>query len=450
TIYALSSHPGKSAVAVVRISGPLTQSILQRMVPSALSIRPRHALLTKLVHPNDPSSVLDTCLCLWFPRPRSFTGEDMAEFHVHGGTAVVSAVLKSLQLDGVRMAERGEFSRRALDNGKMDLTALEGTADLLNAETEAQRRLAVRQSRGELHQLYEQWRCTLVDLLAQLEAYIDFSEDENIEDDIYPSVRGRASKLLRAVAAHLNDERRGEILRNGIALAIVGPPNSGKSTLLNKLARRQVAIVSPLEGTTRDVVEATLDIGGYPVVVQDTAGLRRSSDIIETEGIRRAVESARAADIRIFMLDVQALASAEWLDLLRLPHTFVVFNKTDTVRSERTIERAKQWAHSVGAPALFISCATNAGWSELVDKLAAHIRGSWESSDKTQMPLTNARHREHLERCMAHLVAFEQVDDVVLAAEELRRAADALGRITGRMEIEDVLDALFGQFCIGK
>ncbi|KAJ2516272.1 mitochondrial splicing system protein [Coemansia sp. RSA 1939] len=503
TIYALSSHPGKSAVAVIRVSGPQTKQVLRTMVPqlaesepdpkTPFPLRARHALLTRLVHPNDQHDVLDTCLCLWFPGPRSFTGEDMAEFHVHGGTAVVSSVLQALgAVDGVRMAGRGEFSRRSFDNDKMDLTTLEGVADLINAETEAQRRLAVRQSRGELHQLYETWRTTLVELIAHTEAFIDFSEEEDIEDGVYPMVCKRADQLIADIARHLDDKRRGEIMRTGVSLSIVGPPNSGKSTLLNKLAQRQVAIVSPIAGTTRDVVETTLDVGGYPVVVRDTAGLRKSSsDVIEVEGIRRAMESAREADMRIFMLDIRSLAEsdgtglvdddgADWRGILELSHTFVVFNKTDQISPgtlfgqcsrEKQIELAREWMLSRGvrlpsttssnSNIVFLSCKTNGGWEHLMRELAEHIRRSWESSsnvtDRTQMPLTKARHREHLQKCLGHLVEFQrinQADDaamvVVLAAEELRRAGDSLGRITGKVGIEDVLDALFGQFCIGK
>ncbi|KAJ2402907.1 mitochondrial splicing system protein [Coemansia sp. RSA 2559] len=491
TIYALSSHPGKSAVAVIRISGPQTLGILQSMVPrlaSRFTLRPRHALLARLVHPKDPKGVLDTCLCLWFPAPHSFTGEDMAELHVHGGIAVVDSVLRALSgISGVRMAERGEFSRRSFDNEKMDLTTLEGVSDLINAETEAQRRLAVRQSRGELHLLYEAWRRTLIELMALTEAYIDFSEEENIEDGIYPQVCERVDGLVNEIRRHLDDKRRGEIMRTGVSLSIVGPPNSGKSTLLNKLAQRQVAIVSPVAGTTRDVVETTLDIGGYPLVVRDTAGLRKASaDAIESEGIRRAVESAREADMRIFMLDVRLLSGSQpdsigllddaaWKTLLELPHTFVVFNKADrmpdTLLGQSRLEQvalAKAWMerHGVrlaeaGGAVVFLSCKTDDGWDRLMHELAEHIRRSWEegasgSGEKSQMPLTKARHREHLQRCLDHLVEFQQInssDDattVVLAAEELRRAADSLGRITGKVGIEDVLDALFGQFCIGK
>ncbi|KAJ2147212.1 mitochondrial splicing system protein [Coemansia sp. RSA 637] len=432
-------------------------------------IRPRHAHVGKIVHPQDAKNVLDTGVNLWFPGPQSFTGEDMLEFHVHGGNAVVSSILNALStVPGVRMAEAGEFSRRAFDNDKMDLTTLEGVSDLINAETEAQRKLAVRQAHGELFRMYEGWRVKMVQLRAQIEAYIDFSEDENIEDGVYTQVCLEAKKLADAIRAHLNDKRQGEILRNGVALSIVGPPNSGKSTLLNKLAQRQVAIVSPIAGTTRDIVETTLDIGGYPLVVRDTAGLRKaSSDVIEMEGIRRAVEAAQEADIRICMVDAQQaldctnkpsdsfLQNAEWQALLDLPHTFVVLSKIDTLKSTDGIQAAAQaWAQSqrINNRIVPISCANMFGWESLMQLLADDIRTAWGTSIAQQMPLTKTRHRQHLQQCLEHLDSFESIgeDMVVLGAEELRGASRALGRITGKVGIEDVLDALFSEFCIGK
>ncbi|KAJ2774573.1 mitochondrial splicing system protein [Coemansia nantahalensis] len=436
------------------------------MVARGTPVRPRHARVGPIVHPQDAANVLDTGISLWFPAPRSYTGEDMAELHLHGGTAVVRSVLDALgSVPGLRIADPGEFSRRAFDNGKMDLTALEGVADLVNAETEAQRRLAIRQAHGELYQRYDAWRRELVAAMAKIEALIDFGEDENIEDGVYDDVCRHVAHLAADISAHLDDKRQGEIMRSGVALSIVGPPNSGKSTLLNKLAQRQVAIVSPIAGTTRDIVETTLDIGGYPVVVRDTAGLRHgSSDAIEMEGMRRAMDAARDADIRICMLDVQQalqggagsgfLETREWRALLDMPHTFVVLNKADTV--EATPGAAAEWAraHGVGCTPVLLSCATMAGWDPLMQVVAADIQRSWDAATADQMPLTKARHRQHLRRCLVHLHAFARAADghsaAVLGAEELRAAAAALGRITGRIGTEDVLDTLFSTFCIGK
>ncbi|KAJ1947388.1 tRNA modification GTPase gtpbp3, mitochondrial [Kickxella alabastrina] len=423
--------------------------------------RPRQAQLTRIHHPTDRTNTLDRGLCLFFPSPNSYTGEDMAELHVHGGTAVVGAILQALgSLPGMRLAEAGEFSRRAFDSGKMDLTEIEGVADLVNAQTEEQRRMAVRQAGGELHRMYDRWRTQLVGARAQMEAFIDFSEDENIEDGVVPQARAGVQVLGAAVRRHLDDRRRGELLRDGVELCIVGPPNAGKSSLLNRLALRQVAIVSEVAGTTRDIVEATLDIGGFPVVIRDSAGLRETTgDAVEAEGIRRAVEAARRADVRVVVLDAEqamrarsiadAVSHPAWLELIAMPHTFVVLNKVDR-------PAVRGWAPPPGfspglRPAL-VSCVTMEGWDALMRGVAADIRGTWgsHSSAAASMPLTKARHREHLVRCMGHVDAFERCEDVVLAAEELRHAADALGRITGRVGIEDVLDALFTQFCIGK
>ncbi|KAJ2156054.1 mitochondrial splicing system protein [Coemansia sp. RSA 552] len=436
------------------------------MVRSA-RIRPRHAHVGPIVHPHN-AATLDTGVSLWFPGPRSYTGEDMLELHVHGGTAVVRSILEALgSIDQVRMAEAGEFSRRAFDNDKMDLTTLEGVADLINAETEAQRRLAVRQAHGELFQMYEQWRQTMVGLMAKIEAFIDFGEEENIEDEVYAQVCADADRLAHEITAHLDDRRQGEIMRSGVALSIVGPPNSGKSTLVNTLAQRQVAIVSPIAGTTRDIIETTLDIGGYPLVVRDTAGLRRSSrDVVEMEGIRRAMDSARDADIRLCMVDARQalegshaplLHSEEWKALLNLPHTFVVLNKADTLSATDKATIVDKWTRdhqtTGNNPALLLSCKSMVGWDSLMQALAGHIRDTWDASTgANQMPLTKTRHRLHLKQCLQHLNAFRQIDEgsVVLGAEELRRSSRALGRITGKVGIEDVLDVLFSQFCIGK
>ncbi|KAJ1743470.1 mitochondrial splicing system protein [Coemansia sp. RSA 1821] len=422
---------------------------MEMMVPSG-RVKPRYAHFGKIVFGNQ---ILDSGLSLWFPGPHSYTGEDMLEFHVHGGTAVVGSILKALSsIPRVRMAEPGEFSRRAFDHDKLDLTALEGIADLINAETEAQRRLAVRQAQGELYQLYESWRVQLIKLRAHIEAVIDFSEEENIEDGVYDEVYSDALKLAEDISAHINDQRQGEIMRSGITLSIVGPPNSGKSTLLNKLAQRQVAIVSPIAGTTRDIIETTLDIGGYPVVVRDTAGLRdTTTDVIEQEGIRRAMESAKTADIRICMMDAQHArsSSADALnkELLNLPHTFMVLNKIDLYSQQAANVWNKPWDKAIR-----LSCATMEGWDSLMQAVAKDIRQTWETSDSHSMPLTKERHRQHLQQCLEHLQAFAQMNEdmVVLGAEELRQASQSLGRITGKVGIEDVLDALFSQFCIGK
>ncbi|KAJ2745452.1 mitochondrial splicing system protein [Coemansia sp. BCRC 34301] len=450
TIFALSTHPGKAALGIVRITGADTRRALQLLLPTkmgASGLTARRQTLRQIVDPST-GEILDTGVCVWIPGPRSFTGEDMAELHVHGGTAVIAGVLRALgAMTGLRMAEAGEFSRRAFDNDKMDLTAIEGVADLINAETDAQRRLAVRQAGGELAELYETWRTQLVMLMANIEAVIDFGEEENIEDGVADGVHSHVEVLRKEIAAHLDDGRRGEILRSGVALAIVGPPNSGKSTLLNRLAQRQVAIVSPVAGTTRDVIETTLDIGGYPVVVRDTAGLRHTpADTIEVEGIRRALSAAQTADMRICLFDATQVQSqladdtSEWQDLLSLPHTLVVLNKADQMVCG---EVRKRVLAQTGAA--LVSCKTMEGWDDLMRLVAGHIRESWveDGEGSLRMPLTKERHRQCLRQCIDRLDRFAQTGGhYVLAAEELRAASTALGRITGRVGIEDIQERI--------
>ncbi|KAJ2724336.1 tRNA modification GTPase gtpbp3, mitochondrial [Coemansia sp. Benny D115] len=466
TVYALSTHPGRSAIAVIRISGSLTREIAQKMLSK--DPEPRQARFSRILDPHDNQRILDHGLSVYFAGPRSYTGEDMLELHTHGGTAVVTSVLSALGgLEGVRMADAGEFSRRAFDNGKLGLTELEGVADLVAAETEEQRLLALRQAGGELQRMYESWRQALVRMRAEVEAFVDFAEDENIEDEVYPRVRQAAERMAEQLQAHLDDGRRGEVLRSGLRLAIVGPPNAGKSSLLNRLAGRAVAIVSPQAGTTRDVVESTLDIGGYPVVVGDSAGIRRdAADEVEQEGVRRALDAAWAADLRLCVVDAAQAAQghmavpAGLAEVLRQPQTLLVLNKADLLQGTGSSDgaemqgRIRAWAERQGAQAhVLVSCATGAGWSELVERLAADIRGRWGHAADSTMPLTKARHREHLHACLQSLQraqAVGEAGDPVLVAEELRRACEALGRITGHAGLEDVLDALFSHFCIGK
>ncbi|KAJ1865380.1 tRNA modification GTPase gtpbp3, mitochondrial [Coemansia sp. RSA 2703] len=470
TIYALSTAPGKSAIAIVRISGAQTSSVLRSLLSRERLPRARQATVARLVDPSDPSDTLDTAVCLWLPGPQSYTGEDMAELHVHGGPAVVSSILGALgRLDGLRMAQAGEFTRRAFDLGKLDLTTLEGISDVLNAETEQQRRLAVRQMGGALQQQYSSWRTQLVQARAMVEAEVDFGDEEALESNTVARAMQLAHSVHKMVAAHLDDRRRGEILRGGARLAIVGPPNAGKSTMLNALVQRPAAIVSPVAGTTRDIVEVTLDIAGFPLVVSDTAGLRQhTSDLVEEEGVRRALAASRDADLRMVVVDCQdvlnhgipSALAPEYRELLHLPQTLVVLSKVDILASselKKVEHMAKQFASSMGSNGwgvAVVSCETMEGWDKMISRLAEGMRNTWGAQGVAAeaMPLTKARHREHLRTCVARLEDFARVvdNDLVLAAEELRAAADSIGRITGAVGIEDVLDALFSEFCIGK
>lgn len=382
---------------------------------------------------------IDHGLVLWFPAPASFTGEDVAEFHVHGGRAVVEAVLKALGgMDGFRLAMPGEFTRRAVENGKLDLTAAEGLADLVAAETEAQRRQALRQYDGALADLYEGWRARLIEQAALVEAAIDFAEEELPED-----VLGRAcaalEEIAREIAAHTDDNGRGEIVREGLRVAFIGPPNAGKSSLLNALAKRDVAIVSEMPGTTRDVIEVRLDLGGYPVVVSDTAGLREAGDAVEQEGVRRALARARAAELVVLVLDGHTGARPSLAADVEEKLCLTVWNKRDLA------------VHSVRGREVNVSAKTGEGIDELVEALTRYVGEIADAQSETP-PLTRARYRETLAEASDALArALVAPDDrPELIAEDVRLAMRALGRITGRVDVEDVLDAIFREFCIGK
>lgn len=439
TIYALSSAGGRAGVAVIRLSGPEVARVVTSLTFRPLP-RPREAALRRL---RDPISgaALDQALVLYFEGPHSFTGEDVAEFHVHGGRAVVGSVLKVLAgFDGVRAAEAGEFTRRAFENGKLDLTEAEGLADLIDAETEAQRRQALRQMEGALGQLYEGWRGRLLKVLAYAEADIDFA-DEELPDDLMEKLGPQIGALRAEIRKHLDDGHRGERLRDGVEVAIVGPPNVGKSSLLNRLAGRDAAIVSDEAGTTRDVLEVRFDLGGIPVTLADTAGLREASGAIEKEGIRRGLARADSADLRLVM--VASGSDGKMIGDFGLARDgdFRIINKADQGRGA-----------DFGSEALAISALTGQGIDALVAGLEARVSALYGAGEYA--PITRARHREGLEAATINLTrALEGLElgrDSALVAEDLRLAMRALGRITGRVDVEDLLDVVFRDFCIGK
>jgi tRNA modification GTPase len=439
TIYALASAAGRAGIAVIRISGPQAMAALRRLAGDPPPAR-RAALRTL----RDPKSgvELDRGLVLAFPTPHSFTGEDMVELHVHGGRALVRAVLEALaDCAGLRPAEPGEFTRRAFEHGKMDLTAVEGLADLVNAETEAQRLQALRQLRGELGDLYEGWRRRFLTALARIEAHIDFP-DEDLPAGLVDQTTSVLSNGVAEISAHLQDQRRGQRLRDGLSVAILGPPNVGKSSLLNALAGRPAAIVASQAGTTRDVIEVRLDLGGYPVTLADTAGLRDAADPIEQEGVRRAKASAADADYKILMIDAMNYPNVdERLREMVDADTLFVVNKCDLVR----IEGPKMLA---GCPALAVSALTGTGIDDL---LAALTSAVVERAGLSESPLlTRARHRRALEDCRDCLNRALTAGSVELLAEDLRLAVRAIGRVTGRVDVEDLLDVIFREFCIGK
>lgn len=439
TIYALSSAGGRAGVAVIRVSGPQVMTVVAAMTGRAAP-EPRRAALRELV---DPSTgvALDRALVLLFAGPESFTGEDVVEFHVHGGRAVVAGVLGALaSFDGVRAALAGEFTRRAFENGKLDLTEAEGLADLIDAETEGQRRQALRQMEGALGQIYDGWRGRLLKLLAYAEAAIDFA-DEELPDDLLTRLGPEMGALASAIQSHLDDGHRGERLRDGVEVAIVGPPNVGKSSLLNRLAGREAAIVSDEAGTTRDVLEVRLDLGGVPVTLADTAGLREAEGLIEKEGIRRGLARASSADLRLVMVAAGPGGALEGDFALAQDGDLRILNKADRGVGGTPIEGV-----------LAISALTGAGVDQLVEVLRGRVEMLFGASENPV--ITRARHREGLVEC-AEALARGQAGlraglDAALVAEDLRIAMRALGRITGRVDVEDLLDVVFRDFCIGK
>lgn len=435
TIFAQASGPGRAGVAVIRISGPDAFTLFGSVV-LAPAPPPRQMERASFVDP-DNGETIDKGLAVCFPRPHSFTGEDVVELHLHGSIAVIAAMSEVLG-KRYRLAEPGEFTRRAFENGKMDLTAAEGIADLVDAETEAQRRQAFRQMQGELGDVYERWRGGLIEAIANFEAQIDFS-DEDLPADLVDKVTQSVSQLMSELTAHLDDNRRGELTREGLFVAIVGPPNAGKSTLLNRLAQREVAIVSATAGTTRDVIEARLDLGGYPVVVADTAGLTETKDEIEAEGVRRALARANDADLKLIVLDGGIWPKIdETTRALIDDRSMVVLNKCDL--------------NPIAEDGLFdvipISAKDGSGLDSLLERLTVAVA---ERCGLTASPsLTRTRHRRSLEDCLEALKRFDPNGTTELAAEDLRQAARALGQIVGRVGVEDILDVIFMEFCIGK
>jgi len=455
TIYALASAQGRAGIAVIRVSGPRAFHSLSALT-SAQDFSPRMATLAKLIHP-DTGSLIDEAIVIPYHPPRSYTGEETVEYNIHGGKAVRESLFAFLATqERHRLAEPGEFTRRAFENGNLDLTQAEAVADLIHAETEAQKQLALNQMGGALSALYQEWAERLVRALAYAEAQIDFSEEDLPEDEVKQQIHPVLTAVLHAVEAHLNDGHRGEILREGIKIAIIGAPNAGKSSLMNALARRDVAIVSDMAGTTRDVLEVHLDLGGYPVTLYDTAGLRsvpspmgtlqievspkQSHDMIEAEGMKRAREKAAEAAFKILLFDGTKDMDAETLSFAD-ERSFIVINKKDLQSSLRG-----------GDDGIFISCQTGEGLDDLIanvsretEKIFADIQSASSSPS-----LTRARHRAALDDCKSFILAALEGDSPDLIAEDIRMAVRSIGRITGRTDVEDLLDIIFRDFCIGK
>jgi tRNA modification GTPase len=429
TIIAPASGAGRAAIAVIRISGPRTRAVLEALTGGVPP--PRHASLREIGPP--ARAAIDRGLVLWFPAPASFTGEDMAELQVHGSRAVVREIVDAvLALPGTRLAEPGEFARRAFENGKLDLTQVEGLADLIDAETEAQRRQALAQAEGSLRALYESLRDELVRAQALMEAGLDFADEGDVVADVGAKADAIVATMRAAIARHLA-EKSGEVLRDGLRVVIAGPPNAGKSSLMNALAKRDVAIVSEEAGTTRDVIELHLDLGGVPVIVADTAGIREAEGRLEQAGIDRALSRVEAADLVLWVVDATAPV---WL---APAGAMAVLNKIDLAPGAGT-----------GRDVLEVSARTGEGIDRLVALLAERAAEAVASGAGGPL-LTRIRHRVELESAEAALQRFaDPTLSPELKAEELRVAARHLGRLTGRIDVEEVLGAIFAEFCIGK
>jgi tRNA modification GTPase len=448
TIFALSSGRPPAAIAVVRISGPRAGVALEKLIGRLPE--PRKARLARVRDPSN-DEVIDEALALWFPAPRSETGEDVAELQLHGGQAVIAGVLDALsRIEGCRPAEAGEFTRRAFENGRLDLTAVEGLADLIAAETQAQRRLAFRQLKGLIGDRAEAWRRRLIEALALVEARIDFSDEADMPEDLLGPALHAAQQLRDEIAGVLADGRHGERLRDGLVVAIAGPPNAGKSTLLNRLARREAAIVSPYAGTTRDVIEVHLDLDGYPVTLLDTAGIRDTTEPVEQEGVRRARERAAAGDLVLWVIDPSAdgLAANGYPENLGNAELWLIRNKVDLADANLRVATANPDKNEQ-CFILSLSALTGQGFEALTTALSAYAKTYFASTEAAV--ITRARHRRALEDTVAALDrALACSTDEELIAEELRAAATTLGRLAGRVDVEDILDVIFRDFCIGK
>ena len=444
TIFALSSGRPPSAIALVRVSGPQAGAAISSLAGKLPTPRMATRVLLR-----DGSQPIDEAVVLWFPGPASATGEDVAEFHVHGGRAVLAALFAALSaFENVRAAEPGEFTRRAFENGKLDLTEAEALDDLIHADTDRQRRQALRQMKGLLGDKARDWRAQIIEASALIEAGIDFSDEGDVPQELIKPALAKIKALHGEITEVLAAQGRSERLRDGLVVAIAGPPNVGKSTLMNQLARREVAIVSPHAGTTRDVIEVQLDLDGYPVTVIDTAGIRETDDPVEQEGVRRARARAAEADLVLWMVDAQhAKARREGS-----PGAWVVRNKIDleAVDAASADESANGLPTADGRTGFGISAARGDGLQELVAALVVFARDFFGSAEGGL--IGRARQRKLLQETA---VMLQRSIDVIgggeeLAAEELRRAVVTLGQLLGRVDVEDVLDVIFRQFCVGK
>jgi len=429
TIYALSSGVVPAGIAVVRVSGPAARDA----VLALCGVVPPARMMRLVEIRGADGSLIDNAMVVYFPGPGSFTGEDCAEFHLHGSRAVVSTLQQELAArDGFRLAEPGEFTLRAFRNGRVDLTEAEALSDLISAETELQRQFALEQGAGRLRGLYEGWRAEIVDMMAMSEAAIDFADEEAVPDEAGADLAARAEELAGRIEAHLTGSKTGEVIREGFRVVLVGAPNAGKSSLLNRIAGREVAIVTHEAGTTRDVLTVDLDLGGILVRLFDTAGLREAEGLVERIGVQRSLEEARRADLVLEIQDMQCPAT---IDLPEIDAPVIrVGNKRDLVSAPGKFDVA-------------VSATTGQGLDKLLELIQQHAR---DAVRHNELVPARQRHVELLGRCLASLRRIDPGDEVALRVENLRMAATALGRITGQVDVEDLLDVIFSRFCIGK
>ena len=442
TIYALSSGPGISGVSIIRVSGPDTKKVINRLTGREIP-SPRMATLRKINNINT-SELIDEGIIIWFPGPESYTGEDMAEFHVHGGKAVVLAVQEAISnIENCKLAEPGEFTKLAFQNGKINLLKAESIADLISAETEIQRKQAVKIMKGKSSQKFNQLREKLLKTLSFVEAKIDFPE-EDLPVDNLEKIKKDCSEVLNEINIILNDQKVGETIREGFKIAIVGPTNAGKSSLLNNLSNREVAIVSEIAGTTRDVVETHLNIDGYPVIISDTAGIRDSKDEIEKKGIKLSLNKAENADLKLVVIDAKNPNLSGFLNDLLKKDAILVVNKSDLIKETLDKEISK-FNH------VLISLKDNLNIDMLIKKIKDQLKNKFISEE--DILITRERHRQHLLQCMDHLKNFLEKNnkkDFDKAAEDLRLATRHLGMIVGKVDVEEILGSIFNDFCIGK
>ena len=442
TIYALSTGPGISGVAIIRLSGEDSLNVIKALTHKDLP-PPRNVALRKIFKPNS-KDLIDEGLIMWFAGPESYTGEDMAEIHVHGSKAVIDALHNSIsKIENCRLAEPGEFTKLAFQNGKIDLLQAESIADLISSETEIQRQQAIKIMNGKSAVQFNFLREKLLKILSHVEAKIDFP-DEDLPNNISDEIKNSSREMIKKIEKILNDQKIGERIREGFKIAIIGPTNAGKSSLLNYLSNRDVAIVSEIAGTTRDVIETHLNIDGYPVIVSDTAGIRESKNEIEQKGIKLSLNRAEEADLKLVVVDAKKLDFSDVLKGLLDQNSILVINKSDLLREDIDPE-IKKLNH------VLISIKENLNTDELISKIKNNLKNKFITND--DILITRERHRQHLEQCLEHLKNFNKKNEdenFDKAAEDLRLATRHLGMIVGKVDVEEILGSIFNDFCIGK